>query len=64
MIYFLQDSLMNSKFRRIAFEIEILCNIMNILAATFDEFNMSLLNKSLNLFLKSHTDPKLLNSSV
>ncbi len=37
---FLQDSLMNSKFRRIAFEMEILYNIMYVLADTFDEVNV------------------------
>ncbi len=47
---------MNSKFRRIAFEMEILYNIMYVLADTFDEVNIPM---KLN-----HTDPKLLNSSV
>ncbi len=34
------------------FEIEIFCNIINIFTITFDQFNMSLMNKSINLFQK------------
>ncbi len=44
---------MNRKFKRTAlFEIEIFCNIINIFTITFDQFNMSLMNKSINLFQK------------
>ncbi len=37
---------------------------MNVFTVTFDQFNASLLNKSINFFpkKKSLTDPKLLNS--
>ncbi len=34
------------------FEIEIFCNIINVLTVKFDQFNASLLNKSIN-FLKN-----------
>ncbi len=43
------------------FEIEIICNNINVFTVTFDQFNASLLNKSNNIFKKQHlTDPKLL----
>ncbi len=41
------------------FEIEILCDIINVFTVTFDQCNASLLHKSQNL-----TDPKHLNASV
>ncbi len=45
------------------FEIEIFCNIINVLTVKFDQFNASLLNKY--SFLEKHlNDPKLLNGSV
>ncbi len=34
------------------FEIEILCNIMNVFNVTFVQFNASLLNNSINFFKK------------
>ncbi len=34
-------------------KIEMLCNLINIFTVAFDQFNASLLNKSINLFLKS-----------
>ncbi len=34
------------------FETEIFCNIINVLTVTFDQFNASLMNKSINFFLK------------
>jgi len=34
------------------FEIEIFCNIIHIFTVTFDQFNASLLNKSINFFKK------------
>ncbi len=42
------------------FEIEIYCNIINVFTDTFDQFNASLMNKSVNLFKKKI----LLNVSV
>ncbi len=32
------------------FEIEIFCDIRNVFAVTFDQFNASLLNKNMNFF--------------
>ncbi len=45
------------------YEVEIVSNSINVFTATFDQFNASLLNKSINFFpkKKSLTDPKLLN---
>ncbi len=42
---------MNRKFNRIAFffKIEMYCNIINVFIVTFDQFNVSLLNKSIKL---------------
>ncbi len=34
-------------------KIEMLCNLINIFTVAFDQFNASLLNKSIHLFLKS-----------
>ncbi len=31
---------------------EIFCNIINVFILTFDQFNVSLLNKSINFFKK------------
>ncbi len=46
---------MNRKFKRTAlFEIEIFCNIIIDLTVTFDQFNASLINKSIHF----STDPK------
>ncbi len=57
-IYFIfQDSLMNRKFKRTAFKIEIYG--INVFTVTFDQFNASLL-KSINFF----TDPIILNGTV
>ncbi len=48
------------------YEVEIVSNSINVFTVTFDQFNASLLNKSINFFnffpKKSLTDPKLLNS--
>ncbi len=46
------------------FKIEIFCNITNVFTATFDQFNASLMNKSIHLFKKSLIDPQLLSSIV
>ncbi len=35
------------------FEIEIFCNIINAFTVTFDQFNVSLMNKSIHVFLFS-----------
>ncbi len=35
-----------------------------VLAVTFDQFNASLLNKSLNFLEKNLTDPKLFNNII
>ncbi len=43
------------------FEIEIYCNIINVFTGTFDQFNASLMNKSVNLLKKKKI---LLNVSV
>ncbi len=48
---------MNRKFKRTY------CHIINVFNLTFDQFNASLLNKSINN-KKNLTDPKLLNSCV
>ncbi len=43
------------------FEIEILCNILNVFTVTFDQFNTSLLNKTIHFLKKNKIiDPKLL----
>ncbi len=36
------------------FETEIFCNIINAFTVTFDEFNATLLNKSINLSQKEN----------
>ncbi len=41
---FFQESLMNSSKEQNLFEIEILCNIIDIFTVSFDQFNASLLN--------------------
>ncbi len=48
---FLWSFFMNRKFNRIAFffKIEMYCNIINVFIVTFDQFNVSLLNKSIKL---------------
>ncbi len=38
-------------------------NILNVFTVTFDQFNATLLNKSINFFKNIFTDPKLLNGS-
>ncbi len=41
------------------------CNIVNVFIITFDQFNTSLLNKSINFYKnKMYTDSKLLNGIV
>ncbi len=48
---------MNRKFKRKhLFDIEIYCNIINVFTVTFDQFNASLMNKSINFNLKSPTE--------
>ncbi len=43
----------------------IFCNIINVLTVTFDQFNVSLLNKSMNIFKKKSSNLlKILNSSI
>ncbi len=56
--FFFQGSLMNrySK-KQHSFEIEIICNLKNVLTVTFDQFNGSLLNKS----VKGIVHQKMLN---
>ncbi len=46
--FIFQDSLINRKFKRTAFEIEIFCNI--VFTVTFDQFNVPLQNKSIHFF--------------
>ncbi len=41
------------KDKKTSFEIEIFCNILNVFTVTFDQFNAYLLNKNINLFLKT-----------
>ncbi len=41
----------------------IFCNILNVFV-TFDQYNASLLNKSINFFKIKLPDPKILNGSV
>ncbi len=41
------------------FVIEIFCNIINAITVTFDQFNGSLLNKNIILFLKKILTPDL-----
>ncbi len=36
-----EDSLINSKFKRIAFKVEIFCYIINVFTGTLDQFNAS-----------------------
>ncbi len=42
--FIFQDSLMNRKFKRTTFAIEIFCNIINVFTFNFDQFNASFLN--------------------
>ncbi len=50
--FIFQDSQMNRKFKRTAF-IWIFCIIINIVTVTFDQFNASLMNKSIKTLLNS-----------
>ncbi len=43
---------------------ESFCNIMNVFTITVDQFNLSLVNKSINFFLSNLTFPKFFNSIV
>ncbi len=43
------------------FEIKIFYNIVNVVTVTFDQFNMSLFNKSV---IQNLTDPKLMNKKL
>ncbi len=44
---------------------EIFCNFINIFTGTFDQFNVSLMNKSINFFIKKNlTDPRTLTKSL
>ncbi len=63
-IFFFQDSLMKVQKEQHLFEIKIFCKIIKVVTVIFDQFNSSLLNKSINFFKKNLTDPKRLNSSV
>ncbi len=56
MYFIFLDSQMN---RQHLFEIEIFCNIINVFTVTFDQFNASLMNKSINFFQINLTDPRL-----
>ncbi len=47
MIHFYQDSLMNRKLKK---NIDLKWKCINIFTVTLDQFNASLLNKSINLF--------------
>jgi len=40
--------------KKILFNKEIFCNIINVFTVTFDKFNESLLNKGINVFV-NHT---------
>ncbi len=43
------------------FKIELFCKIINVFSVTFHQFNVSLLNKSINFLKKKNlTDPKLM----
>ncbi len=57
---FFQDSLMNRKFKRI----KLICNVSMYLLSFLINFKAFLLNKSIYIFQKIITDPKLLNSSL
>jgi len=63
-----QDFLLNRKFKRTAFIIgkNVFFNCINVCTVTFDQFNASLLNKSINFFFKRklNTDLKLLNMNT
>jgi len=48
MWHLFQDSLMNKKFK-----IEIVCNILNVFTVTHYQCNVSLLNKSIQIFLNN-----------
>ncbi len=53
---------LNGQFKIInLFEIKIFYNIVNIFTVTFDQFNMSLLSKSI---IKNLTGPKLMNKTL
>ncbi len=56
---FFQDSLNCIYLKKYIF-----CNVINIFTVTVDQFNAYLLNKSINLFEKNLTFPRLLNGSV
>ncbi len=47
----------------ICLKYKIVCNIINVFTVTFDQFNVSLQNQSINFF-KKITDPKLLNDKI
>ncbi len=50
---FFSQSSLNRKFKRTAFKIEIFCNIINVFTVTFDQFDASLLNKTINFSKKN-----------
>ncbi len=51
--FFLLDSLMNGKHKRTTFIWnDIFCNIINVFTVTFEQFNASLLNNSINFLFK------------
>ncbi len=49
--FIFQDSLMNRKFKRTAFAIEIICNIINVFTFNFDKFNASFLNECVYIYI-------------
>ncbi len=56
---------MNRKFKRTAFwEIEIFCNIINVFAINYKQFNASVQNRSINFFFFKSCLSILLNDNT
>ncbi len=60
------EILNNWKFKRTELISNIIfCNIINVLTATFDQLNVSLLTKSMNILKKKKSsNPKILKCSI
>jgi len=51
---------MNRMFKRTAFiKNRVICNIINVFTVTFDQFNMSLMDKSIFCFISMTTSAKI-----
>ncbi len=52
--FIITDKCFDEYKQKLLFEVDIFCNILNVFTVTFDQFNASLLNKSLHFFQKQN----------